>query len=443
MELRIIVILKYVSYFMIIKTSHATSYNDIVTLRQNLTRGYDPNIVPILNQSEVMNVNFVIYITALPEVNPIGSLVKFTASVNTTWIDEKLTWDPNQHGDIHQVLLTSDSIWLPSIALGSGESYQYVNMPKKVLVHHTGRISTLTKQSFTNLCDFKMAHWPFDKHQCKFHFAEIDTEPGKIDLTTNEGNIESKDFQQLGPWVYEECITHVSNNKQAIFYTLKFSRQASFYILAIILPLICIAFLSVLVFMLPCDTGERITFSVTIILAITVFITIMKDEMPKTAQPLPILAYFVSTLILAVFMTTIANACCLVIYHRPETIPINPMFMFLTKMALCQKVQGRVGLTDSNEYGTNDTEASKNDENQAMKTLSDQKKISEGHIHGNNQTQITPEGVNLEQNQCEKVTWQRVTDAMDRIMFALLMTVLVLSTFVSFICIHVGAGYDD
>ena len=39
------------------------------------------------------------------------------------WTDERLTWEPNRFGNLTDVILKADKIWLPELAIMNGLAY--------------------------------------------------------------------------------------------------------------------------------------------------------------------------------------------------------------------------------------------------------------------------------------------------------------------------------
>ena len=64
----------------------------------------------------------------------------------------------------------------------------------------------------------------------------------------------------------------------------KYKRKPDFYGLNMILPVLLLAVMAVFVFMLPAESGEKISFSLTVLLAFVVLMTILGDKMPSTAD---------------------------------------------------------------------------------------------------------------------------------------------------------------
>ena len=68
-------------------------------------------------------------------------------------------------------------------------------------------------------------------------------------------------------------------------FIFKLERRADFFLVNVLLPLAMMGVLNLLVFILPQESGERVGYSITILLAISVFLTITADHLPQTSYP--------------------------------------------------------------------------------------------------------------------------------------------------------------
>jgi hypothetical protein len=77
-----------------------------------------------------------------------------------------------------------------------------------------------------------------------------------------------------------------------------------------------------LVFILPVESGERVSYAITVLLSIAVFLTLVGDNIPKSSKPMSLFSYYLmSNLILStvIMFTTIAN---LKVYHQHVDKPV-------------------------------------------------------------------------------------------------------------------------
>ena len=100
--------------------------------------------------------------------------------------------------------------------------------------------------------------------------------------------------------------------------TFRLERKSLYVIVNIILPIMFLSILNVLVFMLPAESGERVSYAITVLLAITVFMTIITDTMPKKSEPLPLISYFLMIDLIVSALTSLFTILNLRIYHKDD-----------------------------------------------------------------------------------------------------------------------------
>ena len=68
----------------------------------------------------------------------------------------------------------------------------------------------------------------------------------------------------------------------------------------IVFPCMMMSTLTVLVFCLPPDSGEKIALGVTVLLAFSVFMLAIAEKMPETSESIPLIGKYVCTWIIVV-----------------------------------------------------------------------------------------------------------------------------------------------
>ena len=74
--------------------------------------------------------------------------------------------------------------------------------------------------------------------------------------------------------------------------TLEMMRNPTFYMIYLVLPSILMGFVSVLVFLLPPESGEKVGLSITVLLSFTVLLLMASEVTPKGGSNLPHLSKF-------------------------------------------------------------------------------------------------------------------------------------------------------
>ena len=70
-------------------------------------------------------------------------------------------------------------------------------------------------------------------------------------------------------------------------FRFRFHRRSLFYILNLIFPIAIITLLAIATFILPDESGERLSVSVTLMLATTVFMLLVAEKIPESSESVP------------------------------------------------------------------------------------------------------------------------------------------------------------
>ena len=127
-------------------------------------------------------------------------------------------------------------------------------------------------------------------------------------------------FIEHGEWTYEfsRIATFHNQYTDSTVLLLAFRRESSFLIVNVLLPILLMATMNILVFIIPPDAGERISYSVTVLLALAVYLTIVGENLPKTSRPMPIFCYYLTAIVILSVTMCIVTIINLRVYHKDE-----------------------------------------------------------------------------------------------------------------------------
>ena len=72
-------------------------------------------------------------------------------------------------------------------------------------------------------------------------------------------------------------------------FHIELKRKPFYYVMNVIIPTVVLALLSTLTFLIPADSGEKLSMGVSVLLAFTVFMLILSDNTPQTSDNPPLL----------------------------------------------------------------------------------------------------------------------------------------------------------
>jgi len=104
---------------------------------------------------------------------------------------------------------------------------------------------------------------------------------------------------------------YVKHNNWHIDVNFRFQRRASFATLTLVTPLMALAFLNVCVFLVPINSGEKGSYSITIFLSYGIFLTVVQNSLPHNSLQI---SYFMLVLsimlcfsVISVFYTVLQS----------------------------------------------------------------------------------------------------------------------------------------
>lgn len=105
-----------------------------------------------------------------------------------------------------------------------------------------------------------------------------------------------------------------------IFFNITLRRKTLFYTVNLIIPCVGISYLSVLVFYLPADSGEKVALCISILLSQTMFFLLISEIIPSTSLALPLLGkYLLFTMVLVGLSVVVTIGILNIHYRKPST----------------------------------------------------------------------------------------------------------------------------
>ncbi|XP_020903827.1 neuronal acetylcholine receptor subunit alpha-7 [Exaiptasia diaphana] len=302
----------------------------------NKTR-YSPMYRPVLNDTAPLLVHHVLYLLMISDVDEKNMILTTSVRIKMMWKDEFLTWEPGDYGGMKEINPEPTSIWTPSIILyNKAQSNLDYDKPRANL-KHDGSVSWLFAMVIKSSCLIHVQYFPFDEQVCELFFGSWNYDVTKLDLQPKSREEMLYDYHLNGEWELMEAssrrttVVHIccKNDVARITYHLHLKRRTLFYMTNFILPCAIIAFLTLLVFLTPIESGERMAVGVTILLSMAVFFLMLESTMPSSNE-LPLLAKYYCCTVIEVVCCMVAMCWILrLVHHDPK-----PLAKWLKKAVL-------------------------------------------------------------------------------------------------------------
>ncbi|KAG7236165.1 hypothetical protein INR49_001275 [Caranx melampygus] len=212
------------------------------------------------------------------------------------WTHYKLQWTPSDYDNVTSIRVPSELIWVPDIVLYNNADGEFaVTHMTKAQLFHTGRVRWVPPAIYKSSCSIDVTFFPFDQQSCKMKFGSWTYDRAKIDLEPFENTVDLKDYWESGEWAIVNAVGTYNTKKYDccheiypdITYYFVIRRLPLFYTINLIIPCLLISCLTVLVFYLPSDCGEKITLCISVLLSLTVFLLLITEIIPSTSLVIP------------------------------------------------------------------------------------------------------------------------------------------------------------
>ncbi|XP_041835220.1 neuronal acetylcholine receptor subunit alpha-2-like [Melanotaenia boesemani] len=320
-------------------------------LFRSLFGGYSKWSRPAQNTTDVVVVKFGLSIAQLIDVDEKNQMMTTNVWLKQEWRDYKLQWRPADFDNVTSIRVPSELIWVPDIVLYNNADGEFaVTHMTKAQVFHTGRVRWVPPAIYKSSCSIDVTFFPFDQQSCKMKFGSWTYDRAKIDLEPLESTVDLKDYWESGEWAIVNAVGTYNTKKYDccreiypdITYYFVIRRLPLFYTINLIIPCLLISCLTVLVFYLPSDCGEKITLCISVLLSLTVFLLLITEIIPSTSLVIPLIGEYLLFTMIFVTLSIIITVFVLNVHHRSSethTMPrwVRRLFLSVVPHWLCMK----------------------------------------------------------------------------------------------------------
>ena len=392
----------------------------ISSLYSSLMSNYSTNAVPRTGD-EPIKVNITFYLMSLVRFDETEETLVSAAWLSLSWRDQFLTWSENpDFENITDIYLKQKEIWRPDILLlNTVEDYELLGADDRLVeVTSEGEILWEPGHRFRSACSPNINHYPFDTQECELQFSTWTHIDSIVNFKSETDEIFLDDFEENGEW---EIIK--SSAKCRIFegegyslsqfiVTVTLQRRRTYYVLTVCVPVMVLSMLNCLVYLLPPESGEKMTFCLTTLLAFMVYISFLSDNLPRTSKTISYLLIYLSIMIGISFLSVMNSVIVLLFWHRTNIAGNDDD-----------------GVKDDNEEATDAKEKQHSGETSAKRGLFN-------FIRNllANKTQVYPlRGPGAgHSNETSKVYWKAVAKQLDKILLICVISLIVIASIVVF-----------
>ena len=173
-------------------------------------------------------------------------------------------------------------------------------MPALAMVSHDGYVFWPPIVRLRSTCKIDITYFPFDDQTCSLKLGSWAYDGLQVDVLKRDKPIDVSNYVSNGEWdlINVKVIRNVEYYSCCpepypdVNFTLHIRRRTLYYTYNVIIPCIMLSSLTLLGFWIPPEGGEKVGLGLTILLAYSVFMLLIAENMPATSFYIPLIGKF-------------------------------------------------------------------------------------------------------------------------------------------------------
>ncbi|XP_067221531.1 5-hydroxytryptamine receptor 3A-like [Chanodichthys erythropterus] len=300
---------------------------------------------PVHNWTTPTIVFMNLLVTSITEVNEKAQSISTQITVTYGWYNEFTVWNRDDFCGIFLCSVKKDMIWTPDISIIESINTEFATTESQyVQLKDQGIVVTSNTLALTTACKMNLDQFPFDVQSCNFtlqspiHSSTSETQKSMMMIRNNtqmmkcapkltRGCISAtlyrtqtkigrelmirpfsdasfltlsskKAFQTQGEWELLSINISTGNastlgeDQDQLIYTITMKRKPFLYVINFLMPVFYFLVLDLASFFIDSSGGEKLSFKVTLLLAISVLLLLLKDMLPSTTNDIPLIGIY-------------------------------------------------------------------------------------------------------------------------------------------------------
>ncbi|XP_044033748.1 5-hydroxytryptamine receptor 3A-like [Siniperca chuatsi] len=279
------------------------SYQDVLN-HLDLTKNNELYYMtrPVKNYKRPTQVSLEVLLYAILDV--VEKDQKFIPYVWTVvrWHNEYISWDPNQFCGIDNVSLPTEILWKPDLTIEEMTEKDKAPPSPYLTINDKGDVEVQNDQVLVSTCRMHIYKFPFDIQSCNLSFKSVIHTAKDIRLQASDNSSEATEWSRevmrtQYEWLFINMTVTTNNasdlvSQDIIIYTITMKRRSLLYIVNFLLPILFFLCLDLASFLISENGGEKLSFKVTVLLAVTVMQLILNEILPSSSNKIPLIVVY-------------------------------------------------------------------------------------------------------------------------------------------------------
>ena len=285
---------------------------------------YHKDVRPVIDQSKPLQVNVSYNVRSIVDVWEVDQTFLVNGFFVFSWIDERLAWDPDDYGGETLISPETTLIWKPRLLLlntrGDRDTFKDDNAP--LTVSNTGLVTWLPGKVLATACTLDMRTYPFDKHLCSIKLSGMGWGNDRLVFVNENEKVLKTTFFENSEWELVDAKLRIKPvkthtwNASGVFVEFAIARRPISAIISVIIPVALLSVLNISVFLIPVESGEKISYGITVYLALCFVFYMVGDSLPESSDKTPAVSIYIFVLIVISTLSLLDSIIIVRLYHR-------------------------------------------------------------------------------------------------------------------------------
>ncbi|XP_028990101.1 5-hydroxytryptamine receptor 3A-like [Betta splendens] len=218
------------------------------------------------------------------------------------WNNDYISWDPNNFCGIDNVSLPTESLWKPDLTIIEMTEKDKAPPSPYLTINNNGDVEVQNDQVLVSTCRMHTFNFPFDIQNCDLTFKSVIHTAKELRLQPLDNSSEATEWSRglmrtQYEWLFMNMTVTANNatdplGQDTIVYTITMRRRSVLYIVNFLVPVLFFLCLDLASFLISDRGGEKLSFKVTVLLAITVLQLILNEILPASSDRVPLIAVY-------------------------------------------------------------------------------------------------------------------------------------------------------
>ncbi|KAK3102806.1 hypothetical protein FSP39_014052 [Pinctada imbricata] len=298
-------------------------------LRTDLFASYDQSIRPPYNISQHLRINVSFFMSAIKDINDAKGTISTLGGFTFSWIDDRLMWNVSEYGGIREIVLQHGQTWLPSVIAMNAASLAFFEYQDTFLrLQSNGSIGW---RFFTHVeTSFKpdMTYFPHDTQICSIELSLIGYYPSEVALYNETQDIILDGYQTNKKWEVvdtEAKPLYIGPFSGMVQFKMELRRRHFYFDVMIMMPLSVFCVVYVVVFLVPIESGEKVSFAITLLPTFGVYLSEVSDNMPKVSTQMAYLSFYLVAILFGTAFSCVFSIAISSLYFKRQQPAPKPL----------------------------------------------------------------------------------------------------------------------